>query len=64
MTSAERMPDWPTADHVPVEELARQQGVEPVQSADELTVPGLFDSDEDWQGFLSDLYSSRRSDLG
>jgi hypothetical protein len=25
--------------------------------------PGLFDSDQDWDEFLADLYASRRSGL-
>jgi hypothetical protein len=25
--------------------------------------PGLFDSDEEWEEFLADLYASRRSGL-
>jgi hypothetical protein len=34
MTSgnAEQMPDWPSAEHVPAEELARRQGVRPIKS--------------------------------
>jgi hypothetical protein len=64
MTSAERVPEWPRADHPPIEELARRQGVKPIQSVDQLAVPGLFDSDEEWEEFLADLYASRRADLG
>lgn len=64
MTSAERIPEWPAADHVPVEELARQQGVQPIESAEDLAVPGLFDSDEEWHEFLDDPYASRRENLG
>jgi len=51
------------ADEVPVEELARQQGVRPVVSVDDMARPGLFDSDEEWEEFLADLYASRRSGL-
>ncbi len=35
------------AGEVPVEELARRQGVRPVTSVDEMARPGLFDSDQD-----------------
>jgi hypothetical protein len=51
------------ADEVSTEELARQQGVRPVESVDEMARPDLFDSDEDWEEFLADLYASRRSGL-
>ncbi len=51
------------ADQVPVEELARQQGVRPVGSVDDMARPGLFESDEEWEEFLADLYASRRSSL-
>ena len=53
----------PAADEVPVEELARSQGVRPVESVDDMARPGLFDSDEEWEEFLADLYASRRSGL-
>jgi hypothetical protein len=51
------------ADEVPVEELARRQGVRPVTSVDDMARPGLFDSDQDWDEFLADLFASRRSGL-
>ncbi len=59
----EPIPVPPPADEVPVEELARRQGVRPVESVDDMARPGLFDSDEEWQEFLADLYASRRSGL-
>ena len=37
------------ADEVPVEELARQQGIRPVVSVEDMARPGLFDSDEEWE---------------
>jgi hypothetical protein len=51
------------AGEVPVEELARRQGVRPVTSVEAMARPGLFDSDRDWDEFLADLYASRRSGL-
>ncbi len=48
-------------DEVSTEELARQQDVRPVESVDEMARPDLFDSDEDWEDFLADLYASRQS---
>ena len=57
--ASEQSPD----DEVSTEELARQQGIRPVESVDEMARPDLFDSDEEWEGFLADLYASRRSGL-
>jgi hypothetical protein len=48
---------------VPVEELARRQGVRPIASVDELVEPDAFESDEELDEFLADLYESRRSGL-
>lgn len=57
------LPDWPgSARHVPVEELARRQGVGPLGSADDLVGPGLMD-DEEHAAFLADLYASRRAEV-
>ena len=55
--------DWPANDHVPVAELARQQGVRPIGSADELARPATFESDDELDDFLADLYESRRADV-
>ncbi|MFI5842212.1 hypothetical protein ACIA8K_21115 [Catenuloplanes sp. NPDC051500] len=46
--------------HVSLDEQARQQGVEPLRSAADLAVPGFFESDEELDEFLADLYESRR----
>jgi hypothetical protein len=55
---------WPTTGgRVPVEELARRQGVRPITSVDELVEPEAFESDEELDEFLADLYESRRSGL-
>jgi hypothetical protein len=48
---------------VSVEELARRQGVRPVESVDDMARPDLFESDEELEEFLADLYASRRSGL-
>ena len=56
--------EHPSRDEsVSVEELARRKGVQPVESVDDMARPGLFESDEEWQEFLADLYASRRSGL-
>ena len=60
-SNAERLPDWRTAEHVPAEDLARRQGVRPIASVDELARPDLFESDEELDAFLADLYASRRA---
>lgn len=49
--------------HVPVAELARRQGVKPIESVADLAQPDLFDSDEEYEEFLADLYASRRADV-
>jgi hypothetical protein len=61
----EPAPAWPSVsdDHVPAEELARRQGVNPITSVDELARPGTFESDEELDEFLADLYASRRAGL-
>jgi len=48
---------------VPVAELARRQGVGPVRSVDDLARPGAFESDEELDEFLADLYESRHAGL-
>jgi hypothetical protein len=48
---------------VPVAELARRQGVSPISSVADLERAGVFESDEELDEFLSDLYASRRSGL-
>jgi hypothetical protein len=53
----------PADDDVPIEELARQQGVGPVTSLDELAQPELWETEQEYEDFLSDLYASRRSDV-
>jgi hypothetical protein len=61
--SAEPLPEWGTAQHVPAAELVRRQGVRPIESVDELVRPGAFETDEELDEFLADLYSSRRTRL-
>jgi hypothetical protein len=59
-----QQPDnWPSDDFVPTEELARLQGVKPITSVDELAQPDLWESDEEYEEFLADLYASRRASL-
>ncbi len=62
-SNAERLPDWVFEDHVSVEELARRQGIRPVTSLDDLARPGIFETDDELDEFLKDLYASRRAGL-
>ena len=62
-SNAEPLPDLPKSDHVPVAELLRRQGVTPISSADDLVRLGTFESDEELDEFLADLYESRRADV-
>jgi hypothetical protein len=64
MTSnAEHLPERPATEHLPVEELARRQGVTPITSADDLLLPGSFESEDELDEFLADLYASRRAGM-
>lgn len=62
--STEPLPEeWGTAEHVPVAELARRQGVGPVASIDDLARPDLFESDEELDEFLAMVYADRHTGL-
>jgi hypothetical protein len=65
VTSTPEHPEqWPTDDFVPTEELVRRQGVKPIESVDELAAAvDPFESDEEYEAFLTDLYASRRAGL-
>jgi len=45
-----------------VEELARQQGVRPVESVEDMQAD-LWDSDEELEEFLADVRASRQADI-
>ena len=63
MTSTPEHPEQsPSDDFVPTEE-PRRQGVKPIKSVDELAQPDLWESDEEYEAFLADLYASRRAGL-
>lgn len=63
MTSLNEQPEhWPVEDELSIGELARLQGVEPIESLSDLAQPELWESDEEYEEFLADLYASRRSD--
>ncbi len=65
MTSTPEHPDdWAADNFVPTEELVRRQGIKPITSVDDLAA-GVdpFESDEEYEAFLADLYASRRAGL-
>ncbi|MPZ67737.1 MAG: hypothetical protein GEU83_20375 [Pseudonocardiaceae bacterium] len=65
MSSTTEQPEpWPADDFVTTEELARRQGVKPITSVDELAAAeDPFESDEEYEEFLTDLYASRHADI-
>jgi hypothetical protein len=65
MTTTPQQPDGrPTDDFVSTEELVRRQGVEPIASVTDLAAQiDPFDSDEEYDLFLADLYASRRAGI-
>jgi hypothetical protein len=58
---APRLPERESVAHVPAEEQARRQGVQPIASADELAFPGVWESDRELEEFLANLYACRRA---
>jgi hypothetical protein len=64
MTSnAKPLPELPDAAHVPAEELVRRQGARPITSVADMARPDLFESDEDLDEFLAEVYAARRADV-
>jgi hypothetical protein len=62
-SSAEYAPQPHAAPHIPAEEQVRQQGIRPIASVDELVFPGVWESDEELDDFLADLYASRHAGM-
>ncbi len=62
-SSAEQLPEWGPAEHVPAEELLRRQGIRPIESVDELACPDLFESDDELDEFISYVHASRHTGL-
>lgn len=56
----EPVPARRSDEDVSAEELMRRQGVVPIESLRDLAHPDLWDSDEDYEQFLANLYASRR----
>jgi hypothetical protein len=62
-SDAGQVPLGRSARHVPAAEQARRQGVRPIQTVEELVFPEVWESDEELDEFLADLYASRRAAL-
>jgi len=60
-SSAEHVPPSHAAPHVPAEDQLRRQGIQPIASVDDLAFPDVWESDEELDEFLIDLYASRRA---
>jgi hypothetical protein len=56
-------PELARGGHVPAEEIARRQGVKPVESVEDMFRPETFESDEELDEFLADLYASRHAGM-
>jgi hypothetical protein len=53
----------PDDDFVSTEELVRRQGIRAITSVEDLGADvDPFESDEEYEAFLADLYASRRAD--
>ncbi len=65
MTPTPQHPGQQPADgFVSTEELIRRHGARPITSADDLAASeDPFESDNDYDEFLADLYASRRADI-
>jgi hypothetical protein len=65
MTSTPQHPEqWSADDFVSTDELVRRQGVRPIASVEDLAAADdPFESDEEYEAFLADLYASRRADI-
>lgn len=55
--------EYHESDELPLEELARRQGVRPISSVHDMARPGLFDSDDEMDAFLAHVLASRHADL-
>lgn len=66
-SSAEQGSEWSHEyEDLPTDELVRRQGVRPMTVEDfyALDLPDPWESDEEYEEFLADLYASRRANLG
>jgi hypothetical protein len=61
--NTEPLPELPSAGHVPAEELVRRQGARPITSVADMARPDLFETDEELDEFLAEVYAARRADV-
>lgn len=63
-TNPERPDHLAVDDFVSTEELIRRHGARPISSVAELAADeDPFESDEEFDDFLTDLYATRRADI-
>jgi hypothetical protein len=62
-SNSEPLPELPGADHVPAEELVRRAGARPVISVAAMARPDLFETDDELDEFLAEVYAARRADV-
>lgn len=48
---------------MPAEDLVRRQGARPITSVKEMARPELFESDEELDEFLAELYAARQAGM-
>lgn len=61
-SNMEPLPELPNAAHVSAEELVRRQGARPITSVAAMARPDLFETDEQLDEFLAEVYAARRAD--
>jgi hypothetical protein len=62
-SNAEQVPKLPSAEHVSAQELVRRQGAKPITSVAEMARPELFESDQELDEFLAEVYAARRAGM-
>jgi hypothetical protein len=62
-SNAQPLPGWPSAHHVPAEELVRRAGARPIASVAAMARPDLFETDDELDEFLAETYAARRADV-
>jgi hypothetical protein len=63
-SSVEHGPHTRSSDGRSLDEQARQKGVHPIRSVDNLACDGIFETDKELDEFLAHLAELRRTDLG
>lgn len=62
MTTSNTQP-LPDATHVQAEELVRRQDACAVRSVADMARPDLFETDQELDEFLAEVYAARRADV-